>query len=47
MHLLSHPFVILSLFLQVNFSEESLRENIGAFVHALLLAKPVGLKKSK
>jgi ribosomal protein L1 len=35
------------LFLQVNFSEESLRENIGAFVNALLLAKPVGLKKSK
>lgn len=34
-------------YLQVNFSEESLRENIGAFVHALLLAKPVGLKKSK
>jgi hypothetical protein len=33
--------------LQVNFSEESLRENIGAFVNALLLAKPVGLKKSK
>lgn len=32
---------------QVNFTEESLRENIGAFVHALLLAKPVGLKKSK
>jgi ribosomal protein L1 len=35
------------LYLQVNFSEESLRENIGAFVNALLLAKPVGLKKSK
>ncbi|OEL20402.1 50S ribosomal protein L1 [Dichanthelium oligosanthes] len=32
---------------KVNFPEESLRENIGAFVHALLLAKPVGLKKSK
>ncbi|KAF8676688.1 hypothetical protein HU200_046867 [Digitaria exilis] len=31
---------------RVNFSEESLRENIGAFVHALLLAKPVGLKKT-
>ncbi|CAN6201386.1 unnamed protein product [Urochloa humidicola] len=31
---------------KVNFSEESLRENIGAFVHALLLAKPVGLKKT-
>lgn len=31
---------------KVNFSEESLRENVGAFVHALLLAKPVGLKKT-
>ncbi|KAL6876383.1 hypothetical protein ACP4OV_012955 [Aristida adscensionis] len=31
---------------KVNFPEESLRENIGAFVHALLLAKPVGLKKT-
>ncbi|XP_062228978.1 uncharacterized protein LOC133926857 isoform X2 [Phragmites australis] len=31
---------------KMNFSEESLRENIGAFVHALLLAKPVGLKKT-
>ncbi|PNT75900.1 hypothetical protein BRADI_1g41010v3 [Brachypodium distachyon] len=31
---------------KVNFSEESLRENIGAFVNALLLAKPVGLKKT-
>uniref|UniRef100_A0A0D9WR23 Large ribosomal subunit protein uL1c n=1 Tax=Leersia perrieri TaxID=77586 RepID=A0A0D9WR23_9ORYZ len=31
---------------KVNFSDESLRENIGAFVHALLLAKPVGLKKT-
>ncbi|XP_066378285.1 uncharacterized protein [Miscanthus floridulus] len=31
---------------KVNFTEESLRENIGAFVHALLLAKPVGLKKT-
>lgn len=31
---------------QVNFSEESLRENIGAFIHSLLVAKPVGLKKS-
>nr|CAD1843230.1 unnamed protein product [Ananas comosus var. bracteatus] len=31
---------------KVNFSEEYLRENIGAFVHALLLAKPVGLKKT-
>ncbi|XP_008797475.2 50S ribosomal protein L1 [Phoenix dactylifera] len=31
---------------KVNFSEEALRENIGAFVHALLLAKPVGLKRT-
>ncbi|XP_072985729.1 uncharacterized protein [Typha latifolia] len=31
---------------KVNFSEDNLRENIGAFVHALLLAKPVGLKKT-
>uniref|UniRef100_A0A0E0LCF5 Large ribosomal subunit protein uL1c n=1 Tax=Oryza punctata TaxID=4537 RepID=A0A0E0LCF5_ORYPU len=31
---------------KINFSDESLRENIGAFVHALLLAKPVGLKKT-
>ncbi|KAJ0986041.1 hypothetical protein J5N97_004397 [Dioscorea zingiberensis] len=31
---------------KVNFSEEALRENIGAFVNALLLAKPVGLKKT-
>ncbi|PKA64459.1 50S ribosomal protein L1, chloroplastic [Apostasia shenzhenica] len=31
---------------KVNFSEQSLRENIGAFVNALLLAKPVGLKKT-
>ncbi|KAF6176043.1 hypothetical protein GIB67_000137 [Kingdonia uniflora] len=31
---------------KVSFSEESLRENIGAFVNALLLAKPVGLKKT-
>ncbi|XP_074565362.1 uncharacterized protein LOC141821885 [Curcuma longa] len=31
---------------KVNFSEESLRENIGAFVHSLLVAKPVGLKKT-
>ena len=33
--------------LQVSFSEKVLRENIGAFVNALLLAKPSGLKKSK
>ncbi|XP_022948447.1 uncharacterized protein LOC111452129 [Cucurbita moschata] len=31
---------------KVSHSEESLRENIGAFVNALLLAKPVGLKKA-
>lgn len=32
---------------QVSFAEEALRENVGAFVNALLLAKPAGLKKSK
>jgi ribosomal protein L1 len=31
---------------KVSFGEEALRENVGAFVHALLLAKPAGLKKS-
>ncbi|KAL1562790.1 50S ribosomal protein L1 [Salvia divinorum] len=31
---------------KVKFPENSLKENIGAFVHALLLAKPAGLKKS-
>lgn len=31
---------------KVNFSEDALRENIAAFVNALLLAKPVGLKKT-
>ncbi|KAH6795530.1 hypothetical protein C2S51_036516 [Perilla frutescens var. frutescens] len=31
---------------KVNFPENNLKENIGAFVHALLLAKPAGLKKS-
>ncbi|XP_068665556.1 uncharacterized protein [Aristolochia californica] len=31
---------------KVSFSDEVLRENIGAFVNALLLAKPVGLKKT-
>ncbi|KAM0938580.1 putative ribosomal protein L1 [Dioscorea sansibarensis] len=31
---------------KVNFSDEALRENIGAFVNAILLAKPVGLKKT-
>ncbi|CAN1223993.1 50S ribosomal protein L1 [Linum grandiflorum] len=32
---------------KASFSEESLRENIGAFMNALLQAKPAGLKKSK
>jgi ribosomal protein L1 len=45
--ILCHASLLFVLFLKVNFSEESLRENIGAFVNALLLAKPVGLKKSK
>lgn len=31
---------------KANFSEEVLRENIGAFVNALLAAKPAGLKKT-
>lgn len=31
---------------KVSFSEKVLRENIGAFVNALLLAKPAGLKKT-
>ncbi|XP_020266349.1 LOW QUALITY PROTEIN: uncharacterized protein LOC109841819 [Asparagus officinalis] len=31
---------------KVDFSEDALRENIGAFVNALLVAKPVGLKKT-
>ncbi|OVA00114.1 Ribosomal protein L1 [Macleaya cordata] len=31
---------------KVSLSEDSLRENVGAFVNALLLAKPVGLKKT-
>ncbi|CAI9784381.1 unnamed protein product [Fraxinus pennsylvanica] len=31
---------------KVSYSEEALRENVGAFVNALLLAKPAGLKKS-
>ncbi|KAA8526275.1 hypothetical protein F0562_008522 [Nyssa sinensis] len=31
---------------KASFAEEALRENVGAFVNALLLAKPVGLKKS-
>ena len=32
---------------QASFKEEALRENILAFLNALLAAKPVGLKKSK
>lgn len=32
---------------QVSLTEESLRENVGAFMNALLQAKPAGLKKSK
>ncbi|KNA07532.1 hypothetical protein SOVF_170960 [Spinacia oleracea] len=31
---------------KVSFPEEALHENVGAFVNALLLAKPVGLKKT-
>lgn len=31
--------------LQVSLSEDSIRENIGAFIDALLRAKPAGLKK--
>jgi len=31
----------------MSLSENDLRENIGAFVNALLRAKPAGLKKSK
>lgn len=31
---------------KVSFSDEALCENVGAFVNALLLAKPAGLKKS-
>ncbi|XP_051135060.1 uncharacterized protein LOC127254164 [Andrographis paniculata] len=31
---------------KLSFSEDALRENVGAFVNALLLAKPAGLKKS-
>lgn len=31
---------------KVSFAEEALRENVGAFVNALLLAKPAGLKKT-
>lgn len=37
----------LQLHLQVSLKEELLRQNVGAFVSALLLAKPAGLKKSK
>ncbi|CAK7348136.1 unnamed protein product [Dovyalis caffra] len=32
---------------KVSFTDESLRENIGAFMNALLQSKPAGLKKSK
>lgn len=31
---------------QMSFPEDALRENVGAFMNALLLAKPAGLKKS-
>ncbi|KAK7257344.1 hypothetical protein RIF29_31251 [Crotalaria pallida] len=31
---------------KVSYTEESLRENIGAFMNAVLLAKPAGLKKT-
>lgn len=31
---------------KVSFSEQELRENIGAYLHGVLLAKPAGLKKS-
>ncbi|KDO37272.1 hypothetical protein CISIN_1g0348321mg, partial [Citrus sinensis] len=31
---------------KVSLKEELLRENVGAFVNALLLAKPAGLKKT-
>ncbi|GER29097.1 50S ribosomal protein L1 [Striga asiatica] len=31
---------------KLSFTEDALRDNIGAFVNALLLAKPAGLKKS-
>ncbi|KAL6553545.1 hypothetical protein OROGR_007387 [Orobanche gracilis] len=30
---------------KLGFSEDALRDNVGAFVNALLLAKPAGLKK--
>lgn len=42
---LSSVLTILSF--QVSFTEEYLRENIGAFMSSLLLAKPTGLKKCK
>jgi len=32
---------------QVSYKEDALRENISAFMNAVLLAKPAGLKKSK
>ncbi|KAK9113267.1 hypothetical protein Scep_020786 [Stephania cephalantha] len=31
---------------KISFPEDSIRENVGAFMNALLLAKPVGLKKT-
>lgn len=37
----------LQFFPQASFTEEFLRENIGAFMNALLLAKPPSLKKGK
>ncbi|KAL6536952.1 hypothetical protein OROHE_012536 [Orobanche hederae] len=32
---------------KLSFSEDALRDNVGAFVNALLLAKPAGLKKTE
>lgn len=56
--LFSLAYLLLSLFskkkshfidtsLQVSFTEDNLRENVGAFMSSLLLAKPTGLKKCK
>lgn len=43
-----HVFLIsLPYSLQVSLKDDLLRENVGAFVNSLLLAKPAGLKKSK
>lgn len=36
----------IQFFVQVSFTDEALLQNISAFVGALLVAKPVGLKKS-